>query len=371
MNVSIWWFAFGYFACYVPYTALTKAITGGLFTSLPKLQGAMTLPMSVFASVIVMIIYLSVMKWWGYLPKKKLGGLTIRFPDTLQFFSGICAGVVVMTTTLAYTFTGVSIVFMMLLQKGGALIIAPIVDLIMGRRPKWYSWCGFLLSLCAIAVPVLFVPVNKADPLGGITLTKNFDMNMPLGAWLTVFFYLLAYFVRFLFMTKRAKTTDADVTKSYFVQEQVVATPVLFIGLAVLAALGSSSNITDTAANNLEIFDMLNYGFTQVPQIGLLLLVVLLIGTFSGGTGICGNLIYLSPGDNTFCVPVNRCSSVLAGVVATFILWLGFDGSTPKTADLIGAAFLVCTILLLSFGPRIDKARQAKKAAAAEGAQNA
>ena len=28
-GLSIWWLAFGYFACYVPYTALTKSSTEG------------------------------------------------------------------------------------------------------------------------------------------------------------------------------------------------------------------------------------------------------------------------------------------------------------------------------------------------------
>ena len=35
---------------------------------------------------------------------------------------------IIVTTTLAYTFEGVSIVFMMLLMRGGVLGIAPVVD---------------------------------------------------------------------------------------------------------------------------------------------------------------------------------------------------------------------------------------------------
>jgi hypothetical protein len=27
----IWWFAFGYFACYAPYSAITKGLTSGFF----------------------------------------------------------------------------------------------------------------------------------------------------------------------------------------------------------------------------------------------------------------------------------------------------------------------------------------------------
>lgn len=38
-DTSIWLYAFGYFACYAPYSALTKAMSSGLFGSLGKVSG--------------------------------------------------------------------------------------------------------------------------------------------------------------------------------------------------------------------------------------------------------------------------------------------------------------------------------------------
>ena len=44
--ISIWWFAFGYFACYVPYSALTKGLSDGALGALPRVAGLAILPVS-------------------------------------------------------------------------------------------------------------------------------------------------------------------------------------------------------------------------------------------------------------------------------------------------------------------------------------
>ena len=41
---------------------------------------------------------------------------------------------------------------MMLLMRGGLLVMAPLVDALSGRRVRWFSWVAFLLSLGALFV---------------------------------------------------------------------------------------------------------------------------------------------------------------------------------------------------------------------------
>ena len=48
---SIWGFAFGYFASYVPYSALTKAVSSGRIGG-EKVPGVELLPMSAAASLV-------------------------------------------------------------------------------------------------------------------------------------------------------------------------------------------------------------------------------------------------------------------------------------------------------------------------------
>ncbi len=66
--------------------------------------------------------------------------------------SGLGTAIIIGTTTLAFTFTGVSILFALLLMRGGVLIIAPTVDLLyqasralvlLGRT--WIDCCRLLL----------------------------------------------------------------------------------------------------------------------------------------------------------------------------------------------------------------------------------
>ena len=54
-----------------------------------------------------------------------------------------------------------------------------------------------------------------------------------------------------------------------------------------------------------------------------------MIGVLSQGTGIFGGLILLDRRENTFCVPVNRASSILAGVLASLSLAFFFGHRAP------------------------------------------
>ena len=73
-------------------------------------------------------------------------------PDLWTTLSGLGTAAIIATTTLAYTFQGVSIVFALLLMRGGVLILAPLVDSQSGREVDWYSRTALVLSLAAVAI---------------------------------------------------------------------------------------------------------------------------------------------------------------------------------------------------------------------------
>ena len=83
------------------------------------------------------------------------------------------------------------------------------------------------------------------------------------------------------------------------------------------------------------------------------------VGLLSQGTGIFGGLILLDHRENAFTVPVNRASSILAGVLATAVLsvWLGQRGVGAR--ELVGAALVMGAMLVLSV-PTLLKARRAR-----------
>ena len=323
---GIWGFAFGYFASYVPYSALTKAVSSGRIGG-EKVPGVELLPVSAMTSLAGMILFISAMRWWRHAHTVQVGPLRLPRPTRWTLLSGLCTSGIIATTTLAYTFDGISIVFMMLLLRGGVLILAPIIDALSGRRVRWFSAVGLALSMAALVVAFL------EDRDAGFGLTRV--------ALLDVAIYLLSYFIRLQFMSRLAKSDDADLRTRYFVEEQIVATPALVAFLAICALVGGDGDGGFTA----QVRDGFGTFFSRPASI---VEAGVLIGLCSQGTGIFGGLILLDKRENTYCVPVNRCSSILAGVAASYVvqLWLGGEG--PSGHELAGAGLIVAAILVLT-----------------------
>ena len=294
------------------------------------INGFELLPVTTIASLVGMFVFITAMRWWKFAGHRQLFGLSVPCPNIWTFLSGICTAAIIATTTLAYTFSGVSIVFMMLLMKGGVLVIAPIVDFFARRKVRWFSWVALSLSFGALLVAFF----------GG----SKSSLDLTIIAGLDVVFYLLGYFVRLRFMSRLAKSSDVDATKRYFVEEQMTATPVVVGTLIVLALLDAGPLTHD-----------IRLGFTALPHSGHLM-VAIAIGLFSQGTGVFGGLILLDRRENSFCVPVNRASSILAGVTASFGLAALVKYHAPGPVDLIGATLVIAAILVLSL-PGVLKRR--------------
>jgi len=328
---SIWWFALGYFACYVPYSATTKALTSDLLPGREPLSGFELLPPSVLASLVGMFAFLTAMRWWPYATQARLGRWSVPRPRPLTFISGLCTAVIIGTTTLAYTFDGASIVFMMLLMRGGVLVLAPVVDFVSGRPVRWFSWVALGLSLLALIVAF-------ADD-GSYALTAIAAVDVAA--------YLGGYFVRLKLMSGQAKSDDPAANKRFFVEEQMVATPAVLLALLAVAVLGGGEGIAGE----------LRAGFTTFWGRAGVVPLALFVGLMSQGTGIFGGLILLDRRENSFCVPVNRSSSILAGLIASGILWAGLGASAPSGAQLVGAGLILAAIGALSLPPLLSKDR--------------
>ena len=323
---AIWLLAFGYFAAYVPYSALTKALSSGAIGG-AKLSGFSILPIATAASALGMITTITLLGWWRHAEQMRFGRWQLPRPGRWTLLSGVCTSAILLTTTLAYTFDGVSIVFMMLLMRGGVLVIAPIVDASSGRHVRWFSWVALVLSLLAL--------LDAVWTVGGFGLTTI--------AAIDVVIYLASYFVRLRFMSRLAKGSP-EANRKFFVEEQMVATPLALLVLASWALWGQS--LTSAA---------LRRGFSDVWASPSMIWVVI-IGLCSQATGVFGGLVLLDPRENSFAVPVNRAASVLAGLCATLIA-AGFIGGQPlSSGELVGAVLVVAAIAALTLGPRFDRA---------------
>lgn len=317
---TVWLFALGYFAAYVPYSALTKAVSSGMAGGGP-VSGPELLPITAVASLVGMFAFITAMGWWKYASSVRVGRWNVPRPTRITLLSGVCTAGVIATTTLAYTLDGVSIVFMMLLMRGGVLIIAPIVDAMSGRKVRWFSALGLVLSLGSVVVALTFV---------------RDDLALTWVAAADVAAYLGAYFLRLRWMSRVAKTPDLAQRTRYFVEEQMVATPVLVAVLAIGALIGDGGVLGELRAGFTTFLDR--------PTVW----TGVLIGLLSQGTGIFGGLVLLDHRESSFAVPVNRCSSVLAGVLAGYALVWWFGAPPPATSELVGAGLIALALGFLA-----------------------
>jgi hypothetical protein len=318
-RIPIAWLAFGYFACYVPYSALTKALSAGVVGDLPAVSGVRLLPAATLASLAGMLTFLTVARWWRHAGHVTWLGQRLPIPGRWTLLSGLATAAILLTTTLSYAIAGASIILMMVLMRGGVLIIAPIVDGLARRRVRGASWAALGLSLAALAVGL------EGDPGG-----------LPPAAAAISSIYVGGYFVRLWFMSRLAKTADPDTDRRYFVEEQMVATPAALVALGLLAIAGTGPTAAQLRAGFADLA-----GAPALP-------VAAAIGLFSQGTGVFGGLILLSHQENSYCVPVNRASSVLAGVVASAALALLAGLAVPPARELAGAGLLALALAVLA-----------------------
>lgn len=325
---AIWIFAALYFACYAPYTALTKSISDGSYPGAGHgVPGATLLPLANIAALAVLIALFTASDWWRHASRRVLWGVELPWPGRATALSGVCTAVILTTTTLAYTFEGISIVFVMLLMRGGVLILAPVVDALAARRTRWFSWVGLALAFAALLVAF--------SERGGYTLTPACATNIAV--------YLLAYFVRLRLMSHAAKSDDPEATRRYFVEEQLLGAPLVVVGIVALALLGWG-----------ELGQQVRAGFTSLFDSGLVL-ETLVLGALSQGVILFGSLVFLDARENTYSVPVNRSTSTLAGVTASFGLTAALGTPSPSAHELEGAGLVMLAIVVLALGPRLSR----------------
>jgi len=332
----VWWFAAGYFATYVPYALLTKAVTSGEVSGQPW-SGTAVLPIATATSMLAMFAVVSLLGWWRFAASTTIGRLRVPRPRVVTALSGLATGVIVLTTTLAYTFDGISILFAMMLMRGGVLLLAPLVDQLTGRPARtipWWSWVGSGLALVALVIAFL------EDGVARLSLAAGIDIAL----------YLVAYFFRLRWMSLHAKAAGPDARArriAFFVEEQMVATPIALVGLVVLAVLLPG-----------DFGDALRVGFTEIWQHPAVLGLIVVLGLCSQGTGTFGALVLLEPQENAYTVPVNRASSVLAGVVASILLVLIFGGESPSGYEIAGSAIVLLAILVLAWPNLVPSTRR-------------
>jgi hypothetical protein len=327
-SLTIWALGLGYYISYTPYSGLTKALSNGLLPGASgPVRGPVLLPISAIATVIGMFSFITIKGWWKYAGRREFFGFQIPFPRLITFLSGVCLATIMATTTLAFSFAGLSIVLVLVLLRGGTLIIAPMVDRIVGRRVRWFSSTAMFVSLAAVLM----------------ALSDASTYSLTIVAVIDVAAYLAAYFFKLQFMSRLAKSDDKSATLRYFVEEQIVASPLLVVVLVVLALIGYG-DVMLGFRTGLTTFATTPAAFYAV-----------LVGLSYAALCICTTLIFLDRRENTFCVPMHCGSSMLSGFTATAILALLFNQSAPTMAQNVSAGLIAIALGFLSPLHHLDR----------------
>jgi drug/metabolite transporter (DMT)-like permease len=328
------WIVALYFLSYLPNILLTKLATSRVHPELGRpLTGLETLPSTLIVNMLLTLLFIWLSGWHRDAHGLQVGGARLPVPTRYTALSGIGTALVLFTVPLSFTFTDVSIPFIQLLMRGDILLIAPLVDLIFRRRVRWWSWTALVI----VAVALAFVVRQR----GGF--------HLPPLAIATVVLYTIGYFLRLAVMTHVAKSGDAAGVRRYFVEEKIIALPMSIVVLALVSLAGLGNQAGE-----------LHWGFTAVwndPVIWPLLGVAFTLTIVS----VFAAIILLDKSENTYCVPLERSSSLLAGLVAAYLLHWAWGLPRPTTAELIGALLLISAILLLTLAPRHERRRLAAR----------
>jgi protein-tyrosine-phosphatase len=313
--------ALGYFLTYIPFAALTRALAQGLVPGVDAHGGLTLLPAASIGVLIGMAGFLWASGWWRAIGVRELGGRRRRIPTRSMLVAGTAMAVIVATTILNYTFVGVSILFMLLMMRAGTLGIAPVVDIVRGRRIHGYAWAG--LGLSALAVVIALAGVDA--------------YALTIGAVLSLAAYLTGYVVRFRIMSRDAKVGDVAVDRRYFAEEQATAGVVLVLICAAFALVGAGPEM-----------QALRDGFTEFLFTPAALLAIL-VGLFYSALYVFGTLIYLDPREYAWSVPVNRASSVFSVAIAAYALAWITVAEPPHYSTLVAAGIVLLAIAALSW----------------------
>ena len=316
-----------YFLAYFAFSFLTKTLGKGS-------PGPVLVLASLITCLGVWVVGLGVeagWRWWrlrdGETTRWRPGDNQARRPDnsliqrTLPHLFrrdvvivAVMSAIIIVSSTSAYALPGVSLLVPLLLMKGGPNIWAPLIDWLNGSAVTTRARIVFGLALVAI-VGALWSTVS---------VTASVAVTAAVG-WAAL--YMLAYFPKLKIMARYRGDLVfliADMTTT------------LLIALPAVVALV-----------------WIKYGAGGLWQSMQLLgdYRVWAMGAASEGAGLFGGLVFLAKTESTLSVPINRCSSLLGGTVATLALWW-LDGGTllgwasRNVPELIGVIAMLAALVI-------------------------
>lgn len=342
MQYDIFLYALGYLLCYIPLTLLSRLSGLGFFKSLmgEKINGFTMLPLYTLGSLFFMAGFFILSGWYKKIPFVKTYGVIYPKIPFYIWLSGLCVMGQIISTLWVYAFSGIGLVFAILLMKGGTMLLAPLVDFLIKKNKRkiyWPTWIAISLTLLAF----------------GVSFLDHSNPSLNLECRLIIFFYLTSYFFKLIIMSYWAKTKDHEVRKNYIIQEQTVIMMIMLLLIPLLGLLG-------TIYNHNHMLNEIYRGFTLLPQLGFIL-EPMIIGALGTATGLFASHVFLDRRENTFCLTALQSSSLIAGCIAAIFLALFFNQEFPTVNKYMAVALVILAISFLRLRKKVETIFESKK----------
>lgn len=357
--------ALAYFAAYI-LTGIFPKYFMNTAPGYPAMNDVQYMVYSTLFSSLFCVSLVIAWKWYRFQSQSRVTVLGLSFPGEFLYIipSGVCTAVVIPTTTLMYLLP-ISVMVAMIIMRASIIIISRLIDSIQIRQGilhktvYWEENAAVVFSLFAVALQLLNFKgaLALAQASGGLAAPlkqlfvfdpDNFAFIRNAAAMTILASYIIAYAVRIYIMNYFKNTRTKGVpydNKGFFAVEQLAASVTMALAaLAVVYLMApDAANPKDFVANFQGSFrrphpQWLKAALAGVPYgIGAFFSVFLFM--FRGRTA-------------TFSGLVNRLTSLIAGTIATLIVFFLMAAKPPKIEDWIGLAVIFIAIYFLGLAEK-------------------
>ncbi len=332
--------AMGYFGTYVITGSLVKFFLASQEKGGMGMTGIEFLLYSTLISSLFCVSLVIYWKWYKFKSNNYTTVLGIHMPKEFLYIipSGVLTAIIIPTTTLLYTFKGVSVMVAMIIMRGSVIIVSRIIDSIqikqgiLKKEVYWQENAGVVFALSAIALKIVFVEKGDFDFINNFAFMAIFSS------------YIVAYAIRIYIMNFYKNTRPKDAIydyKGFFGIEQISASLTIIISMIVILTV---------TANPGSVIDQFQQAVSQphekwfsavwagIPYgIGAFFSVFLFM--FQGRTA-------------TFAGLTNRLTSLIAGTIATLVVWQWIGNRAPNWLDWGALAFILIAVYFLGLGEK-------------------
>ena len=340
----------GYFTFYVITGVTVKYFL--VYKGGPQLNGMQNLVYSTLGGTMTALSVALLFKWYKLQTIKKVNFLGMMIPVELLYIipSGVLTAIVIPTTTLMYSFKGISVMVAMVVMRGAIIIISRIIDTIQIKqgilKKTVYIEENIAVGFAMLAVGVKIfggASHGKASPFTSLPVMIVFS------SYLTA--YAFRIYIMNYFKNTRPKNSKANNNKAFFAIEQISSTLTMLLITLIIVVLFKSGSLTGPridlfanailAPNTGQTAGWWYWATFAGMAFGIVAFFSVFIFMFKGRTA-------------TFAGLVNRLTSLVAGTTATLLFAFMFGGHYPKIIDWICLGFIFIAVYFMT---RAEKKR--------------